>query len=78
MLDVFPTLLGLLGLEREIGEGRDLLRNGSEPSGLLLSTFKGSKPPRVAVVAKNVPEPLQFILRKAAVNLPGEQLFEFS
>jgi arylsulfatase len=51
LLDVFPTLLGLLGLEREIGEGRDLLRDGSEPSGLLLSTFKGSKPSRVAVVA---------------------------
>jgi len=51
LLDVFPTLLGLLGLERETGEGRDLLRDESEPSGLLLSTFEGSKPSRVAVVA---------------------------
>lgn len=51
LLDVFPTLLGLLGLERETGEGRDLLGDESEPPGLLLSTFEGSKPPRFAVVA---------------------------
>jgi arylsulfatase len=51
LLDVFPTLLGLLGLERGTGEGRDLLGDGSEPSGLLVSTFEGSKPSRVAVVA---------------------------
>jgi arylsulfatase A-like enzyme len=51
LLDVFPTLLGLLGLERETGEGRDLLGDESEPSGLLLSTFEGSKPSRFAVVA---------------------------
>jgi arylsulfatase len=51
LLDVFPTLLGLLGLEPETGEGRDLLSDESEPAGLLLFTFKRSKPARVAVVA---------------------------
>jgi arylsulfatase A-like enzyme len=51
LLDVFPPLLGLLGLEPETGEGRDLLLDESEPSGLLLFTFKRSKPSRVAVVA---------------------------
>jgi arylsulfatase len=63
LLDIFPTLLGLLGLERGTGEGRDLLAGGREPSGLLLSTFEGSKPSRVAVVANGF---------KYTLSQPGE------
>ncbi len=63
LLDVFPTLLGLLGLERGTGEGRDLLRDGSEPSGLLVSTFEGSKPSRIAVIADGF---------KYTLSQPGE------